>query len=111
MLWAGPSEQGNPPQKFQRVFAKALAEGFLTVAHAGEEGTADNIRDALSLLKISRIDHGVACAEDESLMVELAQTRMPLTVCPLSNTKLKVFERRAAAQYQRTVAARFVRHG
>ncbi|MGI2258989.1 adenosine deaminase [Shewanella sp. GXUN23E] len=87
------SEQGNPPQKFARVFARALEYGFLTVAHAGEEGTPQNIRDALSLLSISRVDHGVACAGDEALMDELAQNRMPLTVCPLSNTKLKVFER------------------
>lgn len=86
------SELGHPPQKFERVFARALEHGFLTVAHAGEEGTPQNIRDTLSLLKVSRVDHGVACAQDEDLMDELALSRMPLTVCPLSNTKLKVFE-------------------
>ena len=89
------SELGHPPQKFERVFAKALKEGFRTVAHAGEEGTPQNMRDTLSLLKVSRIDHGVACAGDEALMTELAALRMPLTVCPLSNTKLKVFEQMA----------------
>ena len=89
------SELGHPPQKFERVFAKALEEGFRTVAHAGEEGTPQNIRDTLSLLKVSRIDHGVACSQDETLMNELATSRMPLTVCPLSNTKLKVFQQMA----------------
>ncbi|BDM65529.1 adenine deaminase [Shewanella sp. NFH-SH190041] len=87
------SEQGNPPEKFARVFAKAREAGFLTVAHAGEEGTADNIRDAMSLLGVSRVDHGVACSQDEALMNELAANRMPLTVCPLSNTRLKVFDK------------------
>jgi len=86
------SEQGNPPEKFQRVFAAALAEGYLTVAHAGEEGSASSIRDALKLLKISRIDHGVRCSEDAALVATLAQERTPLTVCPLSNTKLRVFD-------------------
>ncbi|MCL2912690.1 adenosine deaminase [Shewanella corallii] len=100
------SELGHPPQKFEQVFAKALEEGFLTVAHAGEEGTPQNIRDTLSLLKVSRVDHGVACAQDESLMDELAQTRMPLTVCPLSNTKLKVF-----AQMQEHNIALLLRRG
>ena len=86
------SEMGHPPEKFARVFAKALEAGFLTVAHAGEEGPVANIYNSLELLKVSRIDHGVRCADDPNLVVSLAQSRMPLTVCPLSNTKLKVFE-------------------
>lgn len=86
------SELGHPPEKFTRVFAKAREVGFLTVAHAGEEGPVSNIHDSLELLKVSRIDHGVRCVDDANLVEYLAQTRMPLTVCPLSNTKLKVFE-------------------
>lgn len=86
------SELGHPPEKFERVFAKAREEGLLTVAHAGEEGPVSNIYDSLELLKVSRIDHGVRCVDDSALVELLAQTRMPLTVCPLSNTKLKVFE-------------------
>ncbi|MFT7684318.1 MAG: adenosine deaminase, partial [Moritella dasanensis] len=86
------SENGNPASKFERVFQKSLSEGFLTVAHAGEEGSASSIRDALALLKITRIDHGVRCSDEEDFVEELAKLRMPLTVCPLSNIKLKVFE-------------------
>ena len=86
------AEQGNPPEKFKHVFQEAIEHGFLTVAHAGEEGSAQNISDALKMLNITRIDHGVRCAEDEALVQELAAKRIPLTVCPLSNTKLKVFE-------------------
>ncbi|MGR4998066.1 adenosine deaminase [Vibrio celticus] len=86
------SEQGNPPEKFKHVFQEAINQGFLTVAHAGEEGPAQNIIDAVSLLGITRIDHGVRCVEDEELMKQLIAKRTPLTVCPLSNTKLKVFE-------------------
>ncbi len=86
------SEMGNPPQKFQQVFEQALKHGFLTVAHAGEEGPAGNIEQALELLKISRIDHGVRCTENPELVDRLIKDQTPLTVCPLSNTKLKVFE-------------------
>jgi adenosine deaminase len=86
------SEAGNPPQKFERVFKAARDAGFLTVAHAGEEGPASYIRDAISLLGVSRIDHGVRCVEDPELVRQLAESRMPLTVCPLSNVKLRVFE-------------------
>ncbi|WP_047048603.1 adenosine deaminase [Vibrio mexicanus] len=86
------SEQGHPPEKFARVFEKALDEGFLTVAHAGEEGPAQNIRDALELLQVSRIDHGVRCSEDPLLVERLIQEQTPLTVCPLSNIKLRVFD-------------------
>ncbi|EGU61132.1 adenosine deaminase [Vibrio nigripulchritudo ATCC 27043] len=85
------SEVGHPPEKFERVFAKASEEGFLTVAHAGEEGPAQNITDALDMLHTTRIDHGVRCVDDEALVERLARDRVPLTVCPLSNTKLKVF--------------------
>lgn len=85
------SELGNPPQKFQAVFDKARAEGFLTVAHAGEEGPADYIWEALDLLKIVRIDHGVRAIEDKSLMRRLIEEQIPLTICPLSNTELKVY--------------------
>jgi adenosine deaminase len=86
------SEAGHPPAKFQEVFEQALAEGFLTVAHAGEEGPPDYIREALQLLKVSRIDHGVRCQEDDLLVQHLVETQMPLTVCPLSNIKLCVFD-------------------
>lgn len=86
------SEQGFPPELFERVFAKARAEGFLTVAHAGEEGPADYIKQALELLAIKRIDHGVRCVEDPELVEHLIHIQMPLTVCPLSNIKLCVFK-------------------
>lgn len=86
------SEQGHPPSKFQRVFDRARAEGFLTVAHAGEEGPPEYIWEALDLLKIERIDHGVRAIEDERLMQRIIDEQIPLTVCPLSNTKLCVFD-------------------
>jgi len=85
------SELGNPPSKFAAVFARARAEGFRTVAHAGEEGPSAYIREALDLLGVSRIDHGVRCIEDPALVAELVARRIPLTVCPLSNVKLRVF--------------------
>ncbi len=86
------SEAGNPPSKFQHVFAEARKEGFLAVAHAGEEGPAEYVREAIDLLKVSRIDHGNRAAEDEALMEELAEKKIPLTMCPLSNLKLKVIQ-------------------
>ncbi len=86
------AEVGHPPKKFQAVFERALAEGFLTVAHAGEEGPPDYIWQALDLLKVQRIDHGVRCSEDPQLMQRLIEQRIPLTVCPLSNIKLRVFD-------------------
>ncbi|WP_076585183.1 adenosine deaminase [Vibrio ostreicida] len=89
------AELGHPPEKFTRVFSKAREEGFLTVAHAGEEGPASYIYDSLELLKVSRIDHGVRCSDDKTLVAALADSKVPLTVCPLSNTKLKVFEQMA----------------
>jgi adenosine deaminase len=87
------SEKGNPPEKFKAMFDRARAEGFLTVAHAGEEGPADYIRQALDLLKVKRIDHGVRCTEDPILVERLVAEQIPLTVCPLSNVKLCVFDR------------------
>ena len=86
------TEQGHPPSKFERVFAKARAEGFLAVAHAGEEGPPEYIWQALDLLKVNRIDHGVRAAEDPKLLDRLADEQIPLTVCPLSNIKLRVFQ-------------------
>ena len=86
------SEMGHPPSKFQRVFDRARGEGFLTVAHAGEEGPPEYIWEALDLLKIQRIDHGVRAIEDERLMQRIIDEQIPLTVCPLSNTKLRVFD-------------------
>jgi adenosine deaminase len=84
-------EAGNPPRKFEAVFARARGEGFLPVAHAGEEGPPEYIREALEKLGVLRIDHGVRCAEDPALVEELAARRVPLTVCPLSNVRLGVF--------------------
>ncbi|CAD5107580.1 adenosine deaminase [Zestomonas carbonaria] len=86
------SEKGFPPRLFERVFAKARSEGLPAVAHAGEEGPPEYIWEALDLLKVKRIDHGVRSAEDPKLMQRLIDEQIPLTVCPLSNTKLCVFE-------------------
>jgi adenine deaminase len=85
------SEVGHPPSEFQSVFERARDEGFLAVAHAGEEGPPSYIWEALDLLDAQRIDHGVRCLEDERLVGRLASERVPLTVCPLSNVKLRVF--------------------
>jgi adenosine deaminase len=84
------SELGHPPSKFERVFAKAAEEGLLLVAHAGEEGPAEYIWEALELLNIARLDHGNRCLDDDRLVDELVRRRMALTVCPLSNLKLRV---------------------
>lgn len=89
------SELGHPPEKFKKVFEKALEYGFFTLAHAGEEGPPAYIWQALELLKVSRVDHGVRAIEDEALMQHLIAEQVPLTVCPLSNTKLKVFSKMA----------------
>lgn len=86
------SEVGHPPSKFERVFAKAREAGFLIVAHAGEEGPAEYVWEALDLLKVNRIDHGVRSEEDLALMQRLIADKMPLTVCPLSNLKLCVVD-------------------
>lgn len=85
------SEVGHPPSKFEKVFKKSLEEGYKTVAHAGEEGPTEYIWEALDLLKVSRIDHGVRALEDEKLIERLVKEKIPLTVCPLSNIKLRVF--------------------
>ena len=87
------SEKGNPPSKFKRLFEQAIAEGFLTVAHAGEEGPPEYIWDSLNLLKIKRVDHGVQCLNDKKLVEKLVKDQIPLTVCPLSNVKLCVFDK------------------
>ncbi|KAB8039603.1 adenosine deaminase [Silvanigrella paludirubra] len=86
------SEQGNPPSKFKTVFSKCKDLGFLTVAHAGEEGPPEYIWEALNLLNVSRIDHGVRSIEDKKLIEQIIENKIPLTVCPLSNIKLKVYE-------------------
>ena len=86
------SELGHPPSKFQRVFARARSNGLRAVAHAGEEGPPDYIVEALDLLAVERIDHGVRCLEDPALVARLAAEQTPLTVCPLSNVKLRVFD-------------------
>jgi adenine deaminase len=86
------SEKGHPPSKFTAVFDRARREGLLTVAHAGEEGPPEYIYEALDLLKVKRIDHGVRSEEDPKLVERLVRERMPLTVCPLSNIKLRVFD-------------------
>ena len=84
------SELGNPPNKFTNVFERAQKEGFLTVAHAGEEGPAAYVWEAIDLLNVMRIDHGVKSLDDKKLVAELVKRQIPLTVCPLSNLKLKV---------------------
>jgi adenosine deaminase len=87
------SEMGHPPSKFTAVFEHARAQGLLTVAHAGEEGPPAYIHEALDLLAVRRIDHGVRCEEDPELVRRLAREQVTLTVCPLSNVKLGVFDR------------------
>lgn len=83
------SEKGNPPSKFQKVFEASIKEGYVPVAHAGEEGPAEYIYEALDLLKIARIDHGNNCLTDPQLVERLVQEKIGLTVCPLSNTALR----------------------
>lgn len=87
------AEVGHPPEPFAPVFAMARAAGLRTVAHAGEEGPAAYIRGALDALKVDRIDHGIRCIDDPSLMAELAARRVPLTVCPVSNLRLRAVAR------------------
>ena len=89
------SEVGHPPSKFAAVFERARGLGLLAVAHAGEEGPPAYILEALDLLHVRRIDHGVRCVEDPALVARLARERVPLTVCPLSNVRLRVFDRMA----------------
>jgi len=99
------SEVGHPPEKFARVFARARELGFRLVAHAGEEGPPAYIWSALDVLKVERIDHGVRAIEDAALMQRLVQDRIPLTVCPLSNLKLRVVDTLAHHQLQRLLDA------
>jgi adenine deaminase len=99
------SEAGHPPEKFTRVFERARAEGFRAVAHAGEEGPPEYIWQALDLLGVERIDHGVRCLEDPRLVARLVARRVPLTVCPLSNVRLRVFPTLAAHNLKRLLDA------
>lgn len=86
------AERDFPPENFQRLYAEAAAQGYALTAHAGEEGPASYIRDALDVLKVTRIDHGVRCTEDDALIEHLAHESVALTVCPLSNVRLRVYE-------------------
>jgi adenosine deaminase len=98
------SEAGHPPSKFFAVFERARSLGLPAVAHAGEEGPPAYIYEALDLLEVKRIDHGVRCDEDPALLRRLAEERMPLTVCPLSNIKLNVFRSLEAHNLKRLLA-------
>ncbi|MDO8447500.1 MAG: adenosine deaminase [Rhodoferax sp.] len=102
------SEMGHPPEKFARVFARARELGFRLVAHAGEEGPPAYIWSALDVLKVERIDHGVQAMKDPALMARLVQDRIPLTVCPLSNLKLRVFPTLAGHNLARMLDAGIV---
>jgi adenosine deaminase len=95
------AERGQPPRKFKAVFDRARAEGLRAVAHAGEEGPAEYVREALDLLGAVRIDHGVRSLEDDALVRRLADERRPLTVCPLSNVRLRVVPDMAAHPLRR----------
>ncbi|MFD1811619.1 adenosine deaminase [Rhodococcus gannanensis] len=86
------AEVGNPPSKFVDVFARARAAGLHVVAHAGEEGPPEYITEALDLLGVERIDHGIRCLEDTDLVQRLVRERIPLTTCPLSNVRLRVVD-------------------
>lgn len=98
------SEVGNPPSKFQKVFSQARQEGFRITAHAGEEGPPSFIEQSLDLLHAERIDHGVRCLEDEKLTNRLVREKIPLTVCPLSNLKLKVVNNLQEHPFRRMLA-------
>ena len=99
------TEIGNPPDKFTDLFARCAAEGFRLVAHSGEEGTAAMIWDTIRLLGVERIDHGVRCDDDPSLVAYLRQHQVPLTMCPLSNVRLKVFESLSDHNFKRLLDA------
>jgi len=90
------AEMGNPPEKFVNVFSKAKGMGYKLVAHAGEEGPASYIWSALDVLNVQRIDHGIRAIDDPDLMLRLIESQMPLTICPLSNVKLRVFDNMAS---------------
>ena len=100
------AEAGNPPNKFARVFAKAKSEGLRCVAHAGEEGPADYIREAVDTLGVERIDHGCTVLDDPCLTEKLAERAIPFTVCPLSNVRLGVVEALGEHSLRRTPASR-----
>ena len=102
------SEVGHPPEKFARVFARARQLGLHLVAHAGEEGPPSYIESALDVLHVERIDHGVRCLDDPALVERLARERMALTVCPLSNIKLRVFDTMADHTIERLLDAGLV---
>ena len=87
------SEAGHPPEDFEEVYARARAAGLRAVAHAGEEGPPEYVWEALDILEVERIDHGVRSEEDEGLLERLVRDRVPLTMCPLSNVKLRVVDR------------------
>lgn len=99
------SERGHPPSKFARLFARCRSLGLHIVAHAGEEGPPEYIHEALDLLKVERIDHGLRCEADAALVARLAREQVPLTVCPLSNVKLRVFERLQDHNFKRLLDA------
>jgi len=99
------TELGYPPSLFVPVFEQARREGLHVVAHAGEEGPAHYVREALDLLQVQRIDHGVRSEDDPALLQRLARERVPLTVCPLSNIRLRVFERMEAHNLRRLLDA------
>jgi adenosine deaminase len=101
----GGAEVGNPPSKFAEFFRRCRERGFKVVAHAGEEGPAAYVREAVELLQVQRLDHGNACLDDPALVAQLAQQRIPLTVCPLSNLKLQLVPSMAAHPLRRLMAA------
>jgi adenosine deaminase len=101
----GGAERGHPPRKFTRLFADGAARGWRRVAHAGEEGPADYVAEALDVLGVERIDHGVRCEDDPSLVARLAASQVPLTVCPISNVKLGVFPDLARHNVKRLLRA------
>jgi adenine deaminase len=101
----GGAELGNPPAKFERVFAECRARGYRVVAHAGEEGPASYVADTVDLLQVDRVDHGVRCLDDANLVQRLVDRRIPLTVCPCSNVKLGVFARMSEHNLKRMLDA------
>jgi adenine deaminase len=101
----GGAEVGNPPSKFVEFFRRCRERGFKVVAHAGEEGPAAYVREAVELLQVQRVDHGNACLDDPALVAQLVQRRIPLTVCPLSNLKLQLVPSMAAHPLRRLMDA------
>jgi len=101
----GGPELAHPPRKFARVFERARALGWRTMAHAGEEGPAAYVAETVDVLKVDRVDHGVRCEEDPALVARLAERQIPLTVCPVSNVKLRVFPDLASHNLKRLLDA------